>query len=226
MKKSILLFIALMTLATVAITSCQLSSKQEKEAYQESIEYSLTLPTELFEIADVEVTYAGDHGILTTDTVTREQTVPIWEAGDCRYIESDDDMHPSADTTKVVWQKSVMADSIPAHVFITARLLSKPVKAENMAKRYNMLAYMGYLYDTGVEVAKGQDPDPNDSIIPHVTMGKQSCFLQCIDVSGSKAEEFIKVTNDGAYPLDFTIRREKPGSQRLHDFESTTGSPL
>ena len=229
--------IALMMMATVAFTSCEVNEKvatddtasyestvkqekEAKEAYQESIDYALTLPIELFEVADVEVTYAGKRGTLVTETVTRDQTVPIWEAGACKYIESDADLHESTDTAKVVWQTSVMADSIPARIFISARALPKPVKKEHKDKRYNLVAYMGYLYDTGVEVDKEHDPDPNDNFVPHVRMGKQDCFLVCIDVSGSKIDTFIDIANDKPQSLDFTVRREKPGSKRLKDFKN------
>ena len=224
MKKSIQLFFALF-IVTAVFSSCAStessvqSDKQEKEAYQENIQYSMTLPIELFEVADIEVTYAGNHDKLITEIVTLYQTVPIWDAGECAYYESEADYHKSDVVTKVVWVKSVMADSIPARVFISPRLLSKPCTEENMDKRYDLFAYMGYLYDTGVEVNE-KSASYNDSIRPNVRMGKQECFLHCIDVSGSKIANFFDIANDNPVSLDFTIRRVEPGSPKLDDFEN------
>jgi hypothetical protein len=219
MKSIIPFSIALMMMAAVAFSSCVQTDKLEKEAYQESIQYSMTLPVEVFEFADVAVTYVGDHGILVTDTVTRGQTVPIWEAVEMAYLETEADQRKSEDTTKVVWQKSVMADSIPARVFISPRFLSKPCAKENEDKKYDLTAYMGYLYDTGVEVNE-LSASYNDSIRPHVRMGKQECFFHCSDVSGSKIATVMDNANHDPVTLDFTIRRVNPDSPKLNDYKN------
>lgn len=216
MKKFILIFSAIMMMQSCAVTSGDTAVTQEGEAYKEDISYHLTFPIELFEVADVVVTYAGNNGALITETITQDQTIPLLEYNGVAY-------RPQiADSTYVIWEKWLTVDSIPARAFISPRLLAKTCADEYKDKRYTMVGYMGFLYDSGREVSKEQDPDPNDSIVPHQIYGpnplygKDGTFFYCIDVSGSKMGSFIDIANDDIQPLDCTIRPEKPGSKKLH----------
>ena len=210
MKNFVPFFIALMIMTSCASTSSDLGITQNNEAYTEEVTYYLTLPTELFEVADVEVTYAGNNGVLVTKTITQDKTVPLWAYHGSAY------RTPGTDSTHVIWENNVTMDSIPARAFISPRLIAKPCADEYKDKRYTMFGNMGFLYDSGLEVLPEYDPNPNDGIVPHQIYGKDGVFMHCIDVRGSNMGSFIDMDNDNPQALDCTIRPEKPGSKKLH----------
>ena len=210
MKKYIVFSLALMMMASCASTTGDLDATPKAEPLNEDVVYYLTLPNELFEVADVEVTYAGNHGKLITETITQSKTVPVWAYEGKAYRPY------GSDSTLVIWERSLTMDSIPARVFISPRLLAKPCADEYKDKRYTMFGNMGFMYDSGLEVLPEYDPDPNDGIVPHQLYGKDGVFFHCIDVSGSNMGTFIDIANDTPQAMDCTIRPEKPGSKKLH----------